>query len=191
MFKHGCLHFVLIMTILENVQILIWRQLAVTTFTMLVVDWKHMDVFNWGLVRIFACLYLQNVSSRISCLNFVLIAWNILYFRVYLSPPNSTGFDDPFAADNVSWLSNPESRLIFEATPTPVTKLVYQAFKLFSGSIEVQVMIGFSLTQILLSSKSNFLCKTQLRIQSKCLLRFSLFYAFSIRVGISYFVLDI
>jgi hypothetical protein len=96
-----------------------------------------MDVFNWGLGRIFACLYLQNVLSLISCSNFVLIALNILYFRVYLSPPNSTGFDDPFAADHVSGVSNPESRLIFEATPTPVTKPVHQAFKLLSGGTEV------------------------------------------------------
>lgn len=136
-----------------------------------------MDVFNWGFVRIFACLYLQNVLSLISCSNFVLITLNMLYFRVYLSPPNSTGFDDPFAADHVSGLSNPESCLLFEATQTTVTKPVHQAFKLLSGSTEVQVMIGFSLTQIRLSSKSNFFCKIPLRIQSKCLLRFSLFYA--------------
>lgn len=62
--------------------------------------------------------------------------------KVYLSPPNSTGFDDPFAADHVSGLSNPESCLLFEATPTPVTKSVHQAFKLLSGSPEVQTVVA-------------------------------------------------
>jgi hypothetical protein len=92
------------------------------------------------LVFIYKCL--------ISCSNFVLIILNILYFRVYLSPPKSTGFGDPFAAADVSGLpllSHPEletkSCVTLEATPTP-PKPVLQAFKLLSGSTEVQVMIA-------------------------------------------------
>lgn len=73
---------------------------------------------------------------------------NLLFSRVYLSSPKSTGFGDSFAADHVSALSpltSPEldskSCVVSEATLTPVKKNALQAFEMLRGSPEVQVMI--------------------------------------------------
>ncbi len=69
----------------------------------------------------------------------------ILFFRVYLSSPESTGSVDPFAANpSLSLVSGPALEpVISDATPTPVPRRVFHEFSLLSRSPEAQVMIDF------------------------------------------------